>query len=82
MESELLLASEPAVEIRPGVFRPASAAARQALSLGGIPKTSSGDACGENSLLPLENSLIIKIFSLLICAGNFSESRCRTAVSR
>jgi hypothetical protein len=36
----------------------------------------------EHSLLPAKNSLFPEIFSLLICVGNFTRSRCGTAVSR
>jgi hypothetical protein len=36
----------------------------------------------ELSLLPAKNSLFPEIFSLLICVGNFTRSRCGTAVSR
>ena len=38
-------------------------------------------ALQRNSLLPLKNSLFFKIFSLLICVGNFVKSRCSTVVS-
>jgi hypothetical protein len=34
-----------------------------------------------NSLIPFKNSLFLKIFSLLICVGNFTRSRCGAAVS-
>jgi hypothetical protein len=37
--------------------------------------------CGLNSLLPLTNSLLFEIFSLLICTGNCAKNRCGTAVS-
>jgi hypothetical protein len=37
--------------------------------------------CDSNSLLPLTNSLLFEIFSLLICIGNCAKSRCGTAVS-
>src|SRR5258705_10324740 len=37
--------------------------------------------CRQNSLLPAKNSLFFKIFSLLICVGNFTRSRCGAAVS-
>jgi len=34
-----------------------------------------------NSLIPFKNSLILNIFSLIICIGNCSRSGCRAAVS-
>jgi hypothetical protein len=34
-----------------------------------------------NSLIPAKNSLFFEIFSLLICVGNFTKSRCGAAVS-
>ena len=34
-----------------------------------------------HSLIPFENSLFPKIFSLIICVGNFTRSRCGAAVS-
>src|ERR1700676_1856909 len=36
----------------------------------------------EHSLLPAKKSLFPEIFSLLVCVGNFTRSRCGTAVSR
>jgi hypothetical protein len=36
---------------------------------------------GCNSLIPFKNSLILKIFSLIICLGNCSRSGCSAAVS-
>jgi hypothetical protein len=36
---------------------------------------------GCNSLIPFKNSLILKLFSLIICLGNCSRSGCSTAVS-
>jgi hypothetical protein len=40
------------------------------------------ESLGCNSLIPFRNSLLFKIFSLLICVGNFTRSRCGTAVYR
>jgi hypothetical protein len=37
--------------------------------------------CRLISLLPVLNSLFREIFSLLICVGNFSKSRCGTSIS-
>jgi hypothetical protein len=36
---------------------------------------------GCNSLIPFKNSLILKLFSLIICLGNCSRSGCSAAVS-
>jgi hypothetical protein len=35
-----------------------------------------------NSLFLLKNSLFFKIFSLLICVGNYAKTACSAAVSR
>jgi hypothetical protein len=35
----------------------------------------------EASLIPFQNSLFFKIFSLIICVGNWSKSGCSAAVS-
>jgi hypothetical protein len=36
---------------------------------------------GCNSLIPFKNSLILKLFSLIVCLGNCSRSGCSAAVS-
>jgi hypothetical protein len=38
--------------------------------------------CSLNSLLPDKYSLFFKIFSLLICVGNYAKTACSAAVSR
>jgi hypothetical protein len=47
-----------------------------------IKRPRSGSSAKLNSLIPTRFSLLIEIFSLLICVGNCPGSGCSTAVSR